>query len=193
VGLILSPFANGIPTQEERFQIEQSLTEKFAGAKNSGKFILTFSDDKTRTPEITPIAVSDADKQYLALQELLVTNICSAHRITSKTLMGIDTTNGFSSNADELKNASNFFHNTVIRGFQTNILNTLQTIFSVNNMDLEVDFEQLKPITVEFDSSILKEVMTQEEIRESLQLPPLVLTEKNPVTDALSTMSLYCK
>jgi hypothetical protein len=182
-------FANGIPTQEERFQIEQSLTEKFAGAKNSGKFILTFSDDKTRTPEITPIAVSDADKQYLALQELLVTNICSAHRITSKTLMGIDTTNGFSSNADELKNASNFFHNTVIRGFQTNILNTLQTIFSVNNMDLEVDFEQLKPITVEFDSSILKEVMTQEEIRESLQLPPLVLTEKNPVTDALSTMS----
>ena len=182
-------FANGIPTQEERFQIEQSLTEKFAGAKNSGKFILTFSDDKTRTPEITPIAVSDADKQYLALQELLVTNICSAHRITSKTLMGIDTTNGFSSNADELRNASNFYNNTVIRPFQTNILNTLQTIFSVNNMDLEVDFEQLKPITVEFDSSILKEVMTQEEIRESLQLPPLVLTEKNPVTDALSTMS----
>jgi hypothetical protein len=182
-------FANGIPSQSERFQIEQSLTEKFAGAKNSGKFILTFSDDKTRTPEITPIAVSDADKQYLALQELLVTNICSAHRITSKTLMGIDTTNGFSSNADELRNASNFYHNTVIRPFQTNILNTLQTIFSVNNMDLEVDFEQLKPITVEFDSSILKEVMTQEEIRESLQLPPLVLTEKNPVTDALSTMS----
>jgi hypothetical protein len=92
--------------------------------------------------------------------------------------MGIDTTNGFSSNADELRNASNFYHNTVIRGFQTNILNTLQTIFSVNNMDFEVDFEQLKPITVEFDSSILKEVMTQEEIRESVGLPPLEETEE---------------
>jgi hypothetical protein len=171
-------FANGIPSQSERFQIEQSLTEKFAGAKNSGKFILTFSDDKTRTPEITPIQVSEADKTFLALQELLVTNICSAHRITSKTLMGIDTTNGFSSNADELRNASNFYHNTVIRGFQTNILNTLQTIFSVNNMDFEVEFEQLKPITVEFDSSILKEVMTQEEIRESVGLPPLEETEE---------------
>jgi hypothetical protein len=187
-------FANGIPTQEERFQIEQSLTEKFAGAKNSGKFILTFSDDKTRTPEITPIAVSDADKQYLALQELLVTNICSAHRITSKTLMGIDTTNGFSSNADELRNASNFYHNTVIRGFQTNILNTLQTIFSVNNMDLEVDFEQLKPITVEFDSSILKEVMTQEEIRESVGLPPLQETEETVNEDAnLSKLKTFNK
>jgi hypothetical protein len=51
-------FANGVPTQEERFQIEQSLTDKFTGARNSGKFILTFSDDKTRTPDITPIAVS---------------------------------------------------------------------------------------------------------------------------------------
>ena len=166
-------FANGVPTQEERRQIEQSLTDKFTGAANSGKFILTFSDDKTRTPEITPISVSDADKQYLALQELLVSNICAAHRITSKTLMGIDTANGFSSNADELINAANFYQNTVVRGFQLNILNTLQTIFSVNNIDLPVEFVQLKPITVQFDSKTIREVMTVDEIRSDLGLEPL--------------------
>ena len=166
-------FANGVPTQEERRQIEQSLTDKFVGAANSGKFILTFSDDKTRTPEITPISVSDADKQYLALQELLVSNICAAHRITSKTLMGIDTNNGFSSNADELINAANFYQNTVVRGFQLNILNTLQTIFSVNNIDLPVEFVQLKPITVQFDSKTIREVMTIDEIRSDLGLEPL--------------------
>ncbi len=166
-------FANGVPTQEERRQIEQSLTDKFVGAANSGKFILTFSDDKTRTPEITPISVSDADKQYLALQELLVSNICAAHRITSKTLMGIDTSNGFSSNADELINAANFYQNTVVRGFQLNILNTLQTIFSVNNIDLPVEFVQLKPITVQFDSKTIREVMTIDEIRSDLGLEPL--------------------
>ena len=166
-------FANGIPTAEERRQIEKSLVEKFTGAKNSGKFVLTFSDDKTRTPEITPISVSDADKQYLALQELLVSNICSAHRITSKTLMGIDTSNGFSSNADELVNASNFYQNTVIRPFQLNILNTLQTIFSVNQIDLPVSFVQLKPITVQFDSKTIREVMTRDEIRSDLGLPAL--------------------
>ena len=166
-------FANGIPTQEERFQIEQSLTEKFTGAKNSGKFILTFSDDKTRTPEITPIQASDQDKLFLSLQELLVQNICSAHRVTSKTLLGIDSTNGFSSNTDELVNAANFYQNTVVRGFQLNILNTLQTIFSVNNMDLPVEFVQLKPITVQFDSKTIREVMTQDEIREDIGLAPL--------------------
>jgi len=166
-------FANGIPTAEERRQIEQSLADKFTGAKNSGKFVLTFSDDKTRTPEITPISVSDADKQYLALQELLVQNILTGHRVTSKTLLGIDSTNGFSSNTDELINAANFYTNTVVRPFQLNILDTLQTIFSVNNMDLEVEFVQLKPITVQFDSKTIREVTTQDEIREAIGLAPL--------------------
>tara|TARA_R110001583_G_scaffold187811_1_gene349328 strand:+ start:65 stop:2047 length:1983 start_codon:yes stop_codon:yes gene_type:complete len=166
-------FANGVPTAEERNQIEQSLAQKFTGSSNSGKFILTFSDDKTRTPEITPISVSDADKQYLALQELLVQNILTGHRVTSKTLMGVDSTNGFSSNTDELTNAANFYLNTVVRPFQLNILDTLQTIFSVNNMDLEVEFVQLKPITVQFDSETIREVMTQDEIREDIGLAPL--------------------
>jgi len=171
-------FANGIPTAEERQQIERSLVDKFTGAKNSGKFILTFSDDKTRTPEITPISVADADKQYLALQELLVQNILTGHRVTSKTLMGIDSTNGFSSNTDELINAANFYVQTVVRPFQLNLLDTLQTIFSVNNMDLEVGFIQLKPITVQFDSKTVREVMTQNEIREDLGLPALDETEE---------------
>ena len=166
-------FANGVPTAEERRQIEQSLADKFTGAKNSGKFVLTFSDDKTRTPEITPISVSDADKQYLALQELLVQNILTGHRVTSKTLLGIDSTNGFSSNTDELINASNFYLNTVVRSFQLNILDTLQTIFSVNNMDMPVEFVQLKPITVQFDSKTIREVTTQDEIREAIGLAPL--------------------
>jgi len=176
-GSFFVSFANGIPTQEERRQIEQSLVEKFTGASNSGKFILTFSDDKTRTPEITPISVSDADKQYLALQELLVQNILTGHRVTSPMLMGIKSDTGLGSNVDELNAAANFYQTTVIRPFQLNILNTLQTIFSVNNMDLPVQFVQLKPITVEFTSEDLKGVMTEDEIREEVGLKPLADVE----------------
>jgi len=166
-------FANGVPTQEERFQIEQSLTDKFSGARNSGKFILTFSDDKTRTPEITPIAVSNASEQYLALQELLVQNILTGHRVTSPMLMGIKSDTGLGSNVDELNAAANFYLNTVVQPMQLHILDTLQTIFSVNNIDLPVSFVQLKPITVEFTSEDLKAVMTEQEIREELGLKPI--------------------
>ena len=172
-GSFMVNFSNGIPTAEERYQIEQSLTDKFTGQNNAGKFILTFSDDKTRTPEIQAITPSDLDKQYLALQELLTSNILSGHRVTSKTLMGIDTANGFSSNTDEIINAANFYLNTVVKPFQDQIVKQLRKIFIVNNMDMPVNFVQLKPITVQFDSKTIREVMTQDEIREELGLEPL--------------------
>ena len=142
-------FANGIPTQEERLEIEHRLSQKFQGSENAGKVIVTFSDDNTRTPQITPIQTADLDKQYLALQELLVQNILTAHRVTSPMLMGIKNDTGLGSNVDELN------------------------IFRVNNMDMPISFVQLKPITLEFTSEDLKAVMEQDEIREELGLPPL--------------------
>jgi len=166
-------FSNGIPTQEERFQIEQSLTEKFCSENNSGKFVLTFSDDKTRTPEIQAITPSDLDKQYLALQELLTQNILSGHRCTSPMLMGIKSDTGLGNNADELNSAANFYLNTVVKPFQDQIVKQLRKIFKVNNMDMPVDFVQLKPITVKFTNQDLMAVMTQDEIREELGLEPL--------------------
>ena len=172
-GSYMISFANGIPTAEERRQIEQSLEAKFTGASNAGKFILTFSDDKTRVPEITPISPADLDKQYLALQELLTSNILSGHRVTSKTLMGLDSANGFSSNADELNAASNFYLNTVVVGFQGQILKVLHKIFQVNNMDMPVQFVQLKPITLKFTNQDLAAVLTPDEIREEMGYAPL--------------------
>jgi len=166
-------FANGIPTAEERNQIERSLEDKFTSEKNAGKFVLTFSDDKTRVPEITSISPSDLDKQYLALQELLTSNILSGHRVTSKTLMGLDSANGFSSNADELNAASNFYKNTVVVGFQNQILKVLHKIFQVNNMDMPVQFVQLKPITIKFTNQDLAAVLTPDEIREEMGYAPL--------------------
>jgi len=172
-GSFMISFANGIPTQEERNQIERSLTEKFCSETNSGKFVLTFSDDKTRVPEITAISPSDLDKQYLALQELLTQNILSGHRVTSPMLMGIKNESGLGSNVDELNSAANFYLNTVVKPFQDQIVKVLRKIFKVNNMDMPVNFVQLKPITLEFTSEDLKAVMTEEEIRAELGLAPL--------------------
>ena len=172
-GSFMISFANGIPTQEERNQIERSLTEKFCSETNSGKFVLTFSDDKTRTPEISALTPSDLDKQYLALQELLTSNILSGHRCTSPMLMGIKSDTGLGNNADELNSAANFYLNTVVKPFQDQIVKVLRKIFKVNNMDMPVNFVQLKPITTKFTNQDLMAVMTQDEIREEMGLAPL--------------------
>ena len=166
-------FANGVPTQEERLEIERRLSAKFQGSENAGKVIVTFSDDNTRTPQITPIQTSDLDKQYLALQELLVQNILTAHRVTSPMLMGIKNETGLGSNVDELNSAANYYLNTVVKPFQDHIVKILRNLFRVNNMDMPISFVQLKPITLEFTSEDLKAVMEQDEIREELGLPPL--------------------
>ena len=188
-GSFMISFANGVPTQEERFQIEQSLTDKFCSSANSGKFVLTFSDDKTRTPEITPISTSDLDKSYLALQELLTSNILSGHRCTSPMLMGIKSDTGLGNNADELNSAANFYLNTVVKPYQDQIVKVLRKIFTVNNMDMPVNFVQLKPITTKFTNQDLAAVMTQDEIREELGLAPL--EEDIEVREDLTKMSEY--
>ena len=172
-GSFMINFSNGIPTQEERFQIEQSLTDKFTGQNNAGKFVLTFSDDKTRTPEVNAISPADLDKQYLALQELLTQNILSGHRVTSPMLMGIKNDTGLGSNVDELNASANFFLNTVVKPYQDHIVKQLRKIFKVNNMNMPVNFVQLKPITLEFTSEDLKGILTEDELREEMGLPPL--------------------
>ena len=182
-GSYMFSFNNGIPLEEERNQIERDITGKLTSAANAGKFLMSFSDDKTRAPEIHSLNAADLSEQYINLQTLIVQNIVSAHRVTSKTLLGIDTENGFSSSADELLNASNFYLNQVIRPFQLNILGTLQKIFAVNQMDLPVKFIQLKPITIQFDSETIRSVMTTDEIREDLGLPAL----EGKVDEELST------
>ena len=166
-------FANGVPTQEERFQIEQSLKDKFTGSESAGRFVLTFSEDRNRVPEITPITMDNADKQYLALQELLVQNILTAHRVTSPMLMGIKNDTGLGSNVDELNAAGNYYLNTVCKPYQNHIIKVLRRLFRVNNMDMPISFVQIKPITLDFTSDDLKAVMEQDEIREELGLPPL--------------------
>jgi len=170
-------FANGVPTQEERMQIENSLINKFSGAAASGKIVLTFSDDVSRVPQITPIAVSNADKQYLALQELLVQNILTGHRVTSPMLMGIKNESGLGSNVDELNSAFEVYLNTVVKPYQNKILRCISKILKVNKVNIPLEIIQNKPITSKFTIEDMKSVMTQDEIREELGLPPLETNE----------------
>jgi len=188
-------FANGIPTTQERNQIENSLKKKFAGSQNAGKMILSFSDDKTRTPDITPLTTSNNHEQFVALQELMVQNVLTAHRVTSPMLFGIKSDNGFGSNANELNDAFEIYLNTVVKPMQDVIIRTIGKILSVNGMDMPLEFVQNKPVNSRFDMATLKEVMTRDEIREELGLEALGLEdtaeEENDTTDV--KMSSDCK
>lgn len=165
-------FANGVPTREERVQIERQIAKKFTGANNAGKFVLTFSDDANSKPEIIPIQVSDADKQYTVLNELCVQNIMIGHRVTSPMLLGVKT-EGQLGGRNELLQAYELYMNSVVKPFQNQLLKTFKKLLAVNGVTIPLSIKDVKPLNSMFDAETLKEVLTQDEIREELGYAPL--------------------
>ena len=161
---MLINFNNGTPNQEERQLIEKKIAQKFSGTSNAGKFILAFNDNKEAQAEITPVQLSDAHNQYQFLSEEAQSKIQVAHRVVSPFLLGIRTSTGFSSNADEIKTASLLMDNTVIRPFQELLIDAFDNILSYNDISLNLYFTTLQPLEfTEVDSSIQDKDEIEEE------------------------------
>jgi len=169
-------FNNGVPTDEERRMIENKIAKKFTGAKNAGRMVLTFSESKEKEPTLTPIQLSQADKQYTVLNELTVQNIMIGHRVTSPMLLGVKT-EGQLGGRNELLQAHELYSNTVVKPFQSILLKCFTKLLKVNGFHLPITVKQAEPITSKFDTDILKEVLTVDEIREELGYEPLKAQE----------------
>ncbi len=170
-------FNNGIPTQEERHKIEHQIKEKFNGAGNAGKFVLTFSDDANNAPDLQPIALSDADKQYTVLNELCIQNIMIGHRVTSPMLLGVKT-EGQLGGRNELLTAYELYSNTVINPMKDIALKGLKMVLDCNNINLPISLSEVSPLSSMFDADVLTDVLTQDEIREQLGYKPLEQAEE---------------
>lgn len=162
---------NGVPEEDERGKVEKGIKKKFTGAKGD-KIIVSFANGKDRAAEITPIQQSDADKQYLALQELMTQNIMIGHRVTSPMLLGVKT-EGQLGGRDELMQAFDIYQTTIVKPFQKIILDNLRKVLRINGLDLPISIKQSQPLTSMFTIEEMKEVMTEAELREKMGLAPL--------------------
>ena len=143
---MLINFNNGVPTEEERYIIENKVAEKFSGSSNAGKFILAFNDNKELAASIEPVQLNDASQQYQFLADEAMRKIMVSHRVTSPMLLGIKDQSGLGNNADELMTASQLFDNIVIRPMQETILDGIDKILSYNDISLNLYFKTLQPI-----------------------------------------------
>jgi hypothetical protein len=160
---MLINFNNGIPSEEERRQVEMQIASKFSGSSNAGKFILAFNDNKELAATIDPVQLSDAHNQYQFLSSESTQKLMVAHRITSPMLLGIKDQSGLGNNADELKVASVLFDNIVIRPMQEVILDALEKILSYNDLRLNIYFKTLQPLEFTEDIVTPMDAETREE------------------------------
>ena len=72
-------------------------------------------------------------------------------------LFGMNTANGFASNADEIKNASIFMDNQVIKPFQELLIDAFDEILAVNEIALNLYFKSLQPWKSEDEDEIAED------------------------------------
>ena len=155
-------FNNGVPDEEKQSLIASDVKRKLSGS-NGAKIVVAFNSDETKKTTIDSVPLNDAPAHYQYLSEESRGKILLGHSITSGLLFGIPSNNGFSSNADELKNASILFDNLVIRPKQYRVLEALDTILAFNDITLNLYFKTLQPLEfIDQNPMISKDEMEEE-------------------------------
>lgn len=161
-------FNNGIPDDRKQREIERSITDKYSGSSNAGRFILSFNDDKESSSEVIPIHLPDAHAQYQFLSDEAREKIMLGHGIVSPILLGIKDNTGFGNNAEELRTASILMDNIVIRPFQDELIEGFKEILIQNGIVLDLYFTTLQPIEFTELDNISTQIRREEETGEKL-------------------------
>lgn len=154
-------FNNGIPTDEQQSIISNKVLSKLTGSRGQ-KVIVAFNNNAESKTTVEDIPLNDAPEHYTYLSEECLRKIMLGHNVTSPLLFGVASTNGFSSNADELQNSSVLFDNMVIRPFQEELLDAFDSILAFNGIALKLFFKTLQPL--EFTD--LENTQTEEQVAE---------------------------
>ena len=120
-------FNNGVPDDETKAEIEKDVNEKFAGAANGGRIMLSFNTDKTNAVTFTEPKVDNFGERYTNLSKHTRQQIFTAFR-ANPNLFGIPTENlGFSQ--EEYESAFRLYNRTVVRPIQQKICDAMDYIF----------------------------------------------------------------
>tara|TARA_R110000803_G_scaffold23716_2_gene57936 strand:- start:699 stop:2564 length:1866 start_codon:yes stop_codon:yes gene_type:complete len=138
-------FNDGVPTEEERIQLEQLIYNKFGGVSGQ-KILMTFNDGKESAPTIDSFPLQDQHKTFDYLTKECATKILSGHRVVSPLLFGIRSEGGgFGSNADEMRDAYELFYKTVILPFQNVLLTGLRPILASCSITIPLELKKFIP------------------------------------------------
>jgi len=148
-GTIVSLF-NGTPDQDTKENIKREL-QGATGASSAGKVVVLFNEPDQQKPDIVTYQLNDADKQYDLLNKTATEKILVGHLVTTPLLFGVKFGgDGFSSNADEMRQGLMIFNDNVINPMQRIITDTLEEVLNVDlsivaNDSLFVDIQAPTP------------------------------------------------
>lgn len=121
-------FNNGDPGDEMKEEIERELNEKFAGASNGGRIMVSWNKNKESATDIVEFKVEDFGERYKALSQHSRTQIFTAFRAIPL-LFGLvsEANTGFST--DEFEQSFKLYNRTQIQPVQRMICDAYDKIY----------------------------------------------------------------
>ncbi len=187
-GYIIS-FQNGQPTPEEMADIESRFKDYATGEGRAGVPLLSFGDIDAPGPEILPIPTNGQDDRFIQLNTQIREEIFTAHGITSPKLMGLnDNGSSLGNNADEIAVASQLYQNLQIDPEQVVFDELFNMILNYNGLPKAIHLLKIEPVERGLSEAAILGVMTPEEVREKIGLPPSDI-EVNKIAEAIGLLS----
>lgn len=150
-GSYILNFLNGIPSDEQKEEIEKNVNEKFAGASNAGRILINFANGKDNATTLEKLDTEDFGEKYKAAAERSKQQIFTAFRAIPALFGDVTATTGF--NSQEFTESFKVFNRTVVRPIQQTICDSIDKIFgsgdSVNITPFSIEEDVKEEETVE--------------------------------------------
>ena len=125
-------FNNGVPDDKQKEEIEEMMSEKFGGAENAGRFLLSFNANKENATTIERLDADNFDERYTNLEKSTKQQIFTAFRAVPA-LFGLMTeTTGFSS--QEFSEAFELYNKTRVKPLQNVFVRAWERIWGENSL-----------------------------------------------------------
>ena len=138
-GNFIINFNNGQPSVDVQEEIERKVKDKFSGADNAGKFLLSFNDSKENGVTVERIQDDSFDKKYENLRTDTYKEIFVAFRAIPQ-LFGYSL-EGTGFNKQEFSEAYLLYSQTIVKPIQNDIIRVFNKIFQIDHSLYFVPFE----------------------------------------------------
>lgn len=135
-------FGNGVPSDEQKAEIERDITEKFCGTGNVGRFLLNFSNGKDNGVTLSKLDVVNYAEKYNTTSERASKKIYEAFG-AFPVLFGVEKdTTGF--NDEDYQQAFKLYNRMRVRPLQKKIVTMFDKVFNV------VGSVEIAPFTIDW-------------------------------------------
>jgi len=180
-------FFEGIPSEEEKREIEKGFKSKFTGSENAGNIVLNFGKDPAKRPQLDDLSSTELDKHFDILAKSIQQELFSGHQVVSPMLFGVRV-EGSLGGRSEIREAYEIFKATYANDKQQ----ALELLFK-EITGIEAKIIPVEPIGFEFSEQTLLQIAPKKWLLEKIGIDPNQYPESLPTETIPSQASAEVK